>query len=99
MDKLSAITYLSERDFGMTDASKKAGGPLAGLRVIDAGTMIAGPLGATQLADFGADVIKVELPEIGDSMRHWSPMRDKKSLWWKVIGRNKNQKGKKFLNV
>lgn len=73
----------------MSNVSKKSGGPLAGLRVIDAGTMIAGPLGATQLADFGADVIKLELPEIGDSMRHWSPMRDHKSLWWKVIGRNK----------
>ena len=51
--------------------------------------MIAGPLAATQLADFGADVIKIELPGIGDSMRHWAPMKDGRSLWWKVIGRNK----------
>jgi crotonobetainyl-CoA:carnitine CoA-transferase CaiB-like acyl-CoA transferase len=57
--------------------------------VLDAGNMIAGPLAATQLADFGADVIKVELPGIGDSMRHWAPMKDGRSLWWKVIGRNK----------
>ncbi|HEX7073627.1 MAG TPA: CoA transferase [Hyphomicrobiaceae bacterium] len=64
-------------------------GPLAGLKVIDAGTMIAGPLAATQLADFGADVIKIEQPAIGDSMRHWTPEKDGKSLWWKVIGRNK----------
>ncbi|MEO8185878.1 MAG: CoA transferase [Burkholderiaceae bacterium] len=64
-------------------------GPLNGLRVLDAGNMIAGPLAATQLADFGADVIKVELPGVGDSMRHWSPMKDGHSLWWKVIGRNK----------
>jgi succinyl-CoA--D-citramalate CoA-transferase len=64
-------------------------GPLVGLRVIDAGTMIAGPLAATQLADFGADVIKVELPGVGDSMRHWTPMKEGRSLWWKVIGRNK----------
>ncbi len=64
-------------------------GPLEGLRVIDAGTMIAGPLAATQLADFGADVIKIEMPEVGDSMRHWAPIKDGKSLWWKVIGRNK----------
>src|SRR5690606_14299107 len=49
----------------------------------------AGPLAATQLADFGADVIKLELPVQGDSMRHWAPMKDGKSLWWKVIGRNK----------
>ena len=64
-------------------------GPLRGLRVIDAGTMIAGPLAATQLADFGADVIKVEMPGIGDSMRHWAPLKEGQSLWWKVIGRNK----------
>jgi crotonobetainyl-CoA:carnitine CoA-transferase CaiB-like acyl-CoA transferase len=57
--------------------------------VLDAGNMIAGPLAATQLADFGADVIKIELPEVGDSMRHWAPMKDGRSLWWKVIGRNK----------
>lgn len=64
-------------------------GPLAGLKVLDAGNMIAGPLAATQMADFGAEVIKVELPKHGDSMRHWSPIKDGKSLWWKVIGRNK----------
>jgi len=64
-------------------------GPLNKLRVIDAGSMIAGPLAATLLADFGADVIKLELPGVGDSMRDWSPMKDGKSLWWKVIGRNK----------
>lgn len=64
-------------------------GPLAGLRVIDAGNMIAGPLAATQMADFGADVIKLELPGVGDSMRHWTPMKEGLSLWWKVIARNK----------
>jgi len=64
-------------------------GPLRGLRVIDAGTMIAGPLAATHLADFGADVLKLELPRAGDSMRHWAPMKEGKSLWWKVIARNK----------
>ncbi len=64
-------------------------GPLAGLRVIDAGNMIAGPLGATQMADFGADVIKLELPGVGDSIRHWAPLKNGLSLWWKVIGRNK----------
>lgn len=64
-------------------------GPLAGMRVLDAGNMIAGPLAATQMADFGADVIKLELPETGDSMRHWAPMKEGRSLWWKVIARNK----------
>ena len=52
-------------------------GPLRGLKVIDAGTMIAGPLAATHMADFGADVIKIEQPQEGDSMRHWAPMKDR----------------------
>ena len=64
-------------------------GPLAGLRVIDAGTMIAGPLAGTLLADFGADVVKLELPGAGDAMRDWTPVKEGKSLWWKVIARNK----------
>ncbi len=71
--------------FGGSDGK----GPLQGLRVLDAGTMIAGPLAATHLADFGAEVIKIEQPRIGDSMRHWAPMKDGRSLWWKVIARNK----------
>lgn len=70
------------------DAPRRAG-PLSGMRVIDAGSMIAGPLAATQLADFGADVIKIEMPGIGDSIRQWAPMKEGRSLWWKVIGRNK----------
>jgi succinyl-CoA--D-citramalate CoA-transferase len=69
--------------------SSATSGPLKGLRVIDAGNMIAGPLAATQLADFGAEVIKLEIPGLGDSMRHWTPMKDGQSLWWKVIARNK----------
>jgi crotonobetainyl-CoA:carnitine CoA-transferase CaiB-like acyl-CoA transferase len=77
----------TESGAGHATAQRK--GPLAGLRVLDAGNMIAGPLAATQMADFGADVIKLELPGVGDSMRHWMPMKDGLSLWWKVIGRNK----------
>ncbi|HVL57746.1 MAG TPA: CoA transferase [Burkholderiaceae bacterium] len=64
-------------------------GPLKGLRVIDAGQMIAAPLACTLLADFGADVIKIEHPKQGDAMRTRPPEKDGKSLWWKVIGRNK----------
>lgn len=64
-------------------------GPLKGLRVVDAGNMIAGPLAATLLADFGADVIKLEQPGVGDPMRHWTPVKGEHSLWWKVIARNK----------
>ena len=62
---------------------------LEGLKVIDAGTMVAGPFGGTLLADLGADVIKLEKPRSGDPMRDWSPMKDGRSLWWKVTARNK----------
>jgi crotonobetainyl-CoA:carnitine CoA-transferase CaiB-like acyl-CoA transferase len=64
-------------------------GPLAGLRVLDAGTMIAGPFAGTLAADYGADVVKIEKPPEGDPIRQWSPRKDGLSLWWKVIGRNK----------
>ena len=62
---------------------------LAGLRILDAGTMIGGPFAATLAADYGADVIKVEKPEGGDAIREWSPIKDGRSLWWKVTARNK----------
>src|SRR4029453_4141143 len=71
------------------DGGSAPAGPLQGLRVIDAGTMIAGPLSATLLADLGADVIKIEQPGLGDPMRHWTPVKGERSLWGKVIGRNK----------
>lgn len=83
---------MASADAGSVDAGERPEeprGPLKGLRVLDAGSMIAGPLAATQLADFGADVIKIELPGPGDSMRHWAPLKRDRSLWWKVIGRNK----------
>ena len=62
---------------------------LARLRVLDFSRVRAGPTCVKQLADFGADVIKIEQPRTGDAMRHWAPMKKDKSLWWKVIGRNK----------
>jgi crotonobetainyl-CoA:carnitine CoA-transferase CaiB-like acyl-CoA transferase len=65
------------------------GGPIAGLRVLDLGNMIAGPIAACFLGDFGAEVVKVEHPELGDDIRNWPPMKDGRSLWWKVIARNK----------
>lgn len=66
-------------------------GPLADLRVIDLSTVIAGPKCTAYLADFGADVIKVERPDVGDSLRNmaWRDPRDGEGLWWKVINRNK----------
>jgi len=63
--------------------------PLAGLRIIDLGTRIAAPFAATLLADFGAEVIKVEQPRVGDFMRTIGPFEDGYSLWWAVEGRNK----------
>lgn len=63
--------------------------PLAGLRVLDAGTRIGAPFAATLLADFGAEVIKIEQPGVGDFMRNIGPFEDGYSLWWAVEGRNK----------
>ena len=64
-------------------------GPLAGIRVLDLGTRIGAPFAATLLADFGAEVIKVELPGQGDFMRTIGPFVDGYSLFWAVEGRNK----------
>ncbi len=65
--------------------------PLSDLRVIDLSTVLAGPNCARYLADFGADVIKVEQPGKGDSLRGmaWRDPRDGSGLWWKIVNRNK----------
>jgi crotonobetainyl-CoA:carnitine CoA-transferase CaiB-like acyl-CoA transferase len=65
--------------------------PLHGLRVIDLATVLAGPNCARYLADYGADVIKVERPDTGDSLRNlaWRDPRDGEGLWWKMVNRNK----------
>ncbi|HEV2675826.1 MAG TPA: CoA transferase [Aliidongia sp.] len=69
---------------------KDSTGPLAGLKVIEMGSFIAGPFCGQLLADFGADVVKLEPPGTGDAMRQWGvAKRDGKSLWWPVIARNK----------
>ena len=65
-------------------------GPLHGLRVIDASTILAGPLCCQLLGDYGAEVIKVEHPQAGDGMRGHGPAKDGESLWWKEISRNKS---------
>jgi len=62
---------------------------LDGLRVIDASTLFAGPLAATMLGDFGAEVVKIEHPERGDPSRSHGYAKDGIGLWWKVLSRNK----------
>jgi crotonobetainyl-CoA:carnitine CoA-transferase CaiB-like acyl-CoA transferase len=64
-------------------------GPLSGLSVIDISSVIAGPLSTGLLADMGADVIKVELPGVGDALRALAPHKNGVPLWWKVTNRNK----------
>ena len=66
-----------------------AHGPLHGLRVVDAATLAAGPLVATALGEFGADVIKVEQPGAGDPLRTWGDRKDGIGLVWKSMSRNK----------
>ncbi len=76
----------------MTEAA--APGPLAGLRVIEMGTLIAGPFCGQILGDFGAEVIKIEDPRKGDPMRQWGrSLPQGLSPWWPVIGRNKKSVG------
>lgn len=63
--------------------------PLSGLRVIELGQLIAGPFASKMLAEFGADVIKVEPPETGDPLRTWRMLHDGTSVWWAAHARNK----------
>lgn len=64
-------------------------GPLAGLKVLELGQLIAGPFAAKTLADFGAEVIKIEPPGAGDPLRKWRLLKDGTSVWWQVQSRNK----------
>ncbi len=62
---------------------------LCNLRVIELGQLIAGPFAAKTLADFGADVIKIEPPTTGDPLRKWRLLKDGTSVWWQIQSRNK----------
>ena len=70
-------------------AAAPATGPLCGLRIVDISTVVAGPFAAGLLGDYGAHVIKVEMPGAGDSLRALAPHKDGAPLWWKVTNRNK----------
>jgi crotonobetainyl-CoA:carnitine CoA-transferase CaiB-like acyl-CoA transferase len=75
----------------MSDTPETAtpSGPLAGLRILDISTVIAGPFASTLLADLGAEVLKIEMPETGDALRRLAPHKEGVPLWWKVTNRNK----------
>ena len=73
----------------MTAEFKHSLGALAGLKVVELGQLIAGPFAAKTLADFGADVIKIEPPGAGDPLRQWRLIKDGTSVWWQVQSRNK----------
>ena len=73
----------------MTTEFKHSPGALAGLKVVELGQLIAGPFAAKTLADFGADVIKIEPPGSGDPLRQWRLIKDGTSVWWQVQSRNK----------
>jgi formyl-CoA transferase len=69
--------------------TKPNAGALAGLKVVELGQLIAGPFAAKTLADFGADVVKIEPPGAGDPLRNWRLVKNGTSVWWQVQSRNK----------
>ena len=73
----------------MAEGSRQAPPPLDGVRVLDLATMMAAPAAAAYLAEFGADVIKVEKPKEGDPQRRWGTRKAGESIFWKSISRNK----------
>lgn len=73
----------------MGNATSGNSGALKGVKVLELGTLIAGPFCGRMLAEFGADVIKIEAPDGGDPLRQWRVLKDGTSLWWQVQARNK----------
>ena len=82
--------FLSKQGQGVTDTNQRnEKGPLAGLKVLDLSMIVAGGTASSLMADFGAEVVKVERPGGGDPLRNWGPFANGVSLWWKVHSRNK----------
>lgn len=75
----------------MADSHGETGvtGPLAGIRVLELGNFVAAPTAGRLLGEFGAEVIKIELPRVGDEVRKWRLARGETSMMWRTIGRNK----------
>jgi crotonobetainyl-CoA:carnitine CoA-transferase CaiB-like acyl-CoA transferase len=73
----------------MASEAMRMAGPLAGLKVLEMGALIAGPFCAKVLAEFGAEVVKLEPPGHGDPLRKWRYTKDGTSVWWHVQSRNK----------
>jgi crotonobetainyl-CoA:carnitine CoA-transferase CaiB-like acyl-CoA transferase len=73
----------------MIEQKKTNKSALAGIKVLELGTLIAGPFCSRMLAEFGAEVIKIEAPDSGDPLRQWRVLKDGTSLWWSVQARNK----------
>src|SRR5215467_1461287 len=87
-----AGTGMSLRDGGQQGMSCRDGGvtqALDGIRVVEAATLFAAPLAGMLLADYGADVIKIEHPTRVDPARGHGPSKDGEGLWFKALGRNK----------
>jgi formyl-CoA transferase len=80
---------MSTQTTGKTDTTQHCNVPLRGLKVLEMGQLIAGPFAGKTLADFGADVIKIEPPKTGDPLRNWRLLKDGTSVWWQVQSRNK----------
>lgn len=72
-----------------TTAAPTSAGPLVGVKVLELGQLIAGPFAGKTLADFGAEIIKVESPEAGDPLRKWRLLKEGTSIWWQVQSRDK----------
>ena len=75
-----------DEDLGVHQSAR---GPLAGVRVLELGSFIAGPFAGQLLADLGAEVIKIETPDGGDPMRRWGVLHEGRSIWWSALARSK----------
>lgn len=89
MDNLGSIFLFYKSMTTQTIPASVSSSALAGIKVLELGTLIAGPFCSRMLAEFGADVIKIESPQGGDPIRQWRVLKEGTSLWWSVQARNK----------